>query len=664
MFVLNVYSNSQLIQAGVPVTGELSLGRDSTNQVVISEPSVSRRHLVVRLDRIGQRDVVVLTDAGSRNGTFVNSQRIEERVVAPGDLIRFGCCRLEILEVQSRTEDLEDETSETARWHWEPFTEDFDAAARLRALYSMALGMTDLEVPFMLEKAAELVKTCVDFDQLCFLLEGSTEMVVCTSWDRSGPCPAEDIEMDRSILDTCIKLGQPFASVPSTPRHRKVNRRGRRGSAACVPLRAECRVLGALYCSISDPERRFSQEDVQFLTLVGCFVAAGISHRRHLGHTQKTAAKLETILASLQEGVVVCDSGFRILSANAAARRIFGRPSLVGTDLEEALEGFVHTFDPGAVDVNGSFDVERPQRDSASGKPFGIETYHATVSWAAGIDADGWVYIVCLRDVTRERYNELMQLAFVNRLAHKLRTPLTVIGGVTSLIAERVRGKDPEAEELFALAEEGCQQMADLIDQFIDFSSLGEQKAELRSCPMPVDLTYLVDQSLALAEEPIRASGLQVVNKVGPRTRQLVVIPEKICQCFFHFIQNSCKFAGSGATLTIEADDRESLVVRFTDDGPGIPPSDLKKVFDIFHQVDREGTGEVPGVGLGLWWSREVIRAHGGDIHVISPVTEGRGSRVEVLLPSRLFFEPYDRVRRKETRDVTDESRKFEMQDP
>jgi signal transduction histidine kinase len=95
--------------------------------------------------------------------------------------------------------------------------------------------------------------------------------------------------------------------------------------------------------------------------------------------------------------------------------------------------------------------------------------------------------------------------------------------------------------------------------------------------------------------------------------------------------------------LTVEAKcDSSGLHVSFTDDGPGIPPEHHEEVFDIFHQIDVDDTGEVPGLGLGLWWTREVILVHGGDVVLTSPVAGGRGTRIDCVFPRAILVEPVE----------------------
>jgi signal transduction histidine kinase len=151
---------------------------------------------------------------------------------------------------------------------------------------------------------------------------------------------------------------------------------------------------------------------------------------------------------------------------------------------------------------------------------------------------------------------------------------------------------------------------------------------------MDVSLSFLVEEALKAAEEDIARSSLRVENRITREDCNLRVDVEQMIKCFYQIIQNACKFAGQGKTLQMEARVNRDVTVRFLDNGPGIPKRKICRVFDVFYQVDFDDTGEVPGVGIGLWWSRKIAKAHGGDVSIESPLRNGEpGASVEIHIP-------------------------------
>ncbi|HLU46630.1 MAG TPA: histidine kinase dimerization/phospho-acceptor domain-containing protein, partial [Planctomycetota bacterium] len=428
--------------------------------------------------------------------------------------------------------------------------------------------MTDLDIPFVLERTAEIVKSCLEFDELCVFLEGRKGFVPCTCWSGHGPCGKDDLHPVEASIQGALRLGRPFFTRTTIQlREGSLDDRTPVHVVAC-PMVASSRTIGILYCARFGHAASFGGEDVQFLSLVASFAASAISHQWNLSHAQRSTAKLEAILGSLREGVIVCDHEFRILSANQAARRMLGRRHVIGVELSEILSGFAHSFDPKAVIATRTFDIERPSDGKLDGEG---TSYRATLSRLSTLDDLGPQFIICVRDVSIERYNELLQLRVVHRLAHKLRTPLTLLGSASSILGERPLESNPETQDLLRVLRENVEKLSDIVDRFLDCTGTEEHRPGLSLAQIAVPLDYVLAQSIGLAADEIRKSGLRIDDRLGPlRDLELVVNPERLCRSFHQIIQNACKFAGSGSTLVIEAWLDDALRVRFTDDGPGV----------------------------------------------------------------------------------------------
>ncbi|MBN1441082.1 MAG: GAF domain-containing protein [Planctomycetes bacterium] len=642
MFAFHLFHRSQLVSSEVPIRGTLSLGRAPSSDIVIEDDGVELHHLTIRVERAGQGELVVVSHAGGAGETTVNGRRIQERIVVPGDIIQFGDCRLEILCLKDDLlSSIEDDPRQKIVFKGDPFEAPSAPERTNAAIYSLLTSISVLEVPEMLDRAAGIIRSCISYDQLCFLLLRSEEIHSCAGWDRKGRCDVSSMRISRSIVDACLSTGQP---VISENIQKGAETSGSDGpavagmySSICVPLKAASRNLGVLYCSSRNPFRWFRNEDARFLMLVASVVGVGISHLDSLREAQLTTAKIEAILCALQEGLIVCDSRYRVLSANDAARDLLECPCLVGRGLEESLEKFDHDLRDATGAIASSFDIRRRQSGDGLLEPAEERVYHGTISATEGLEQGDSLCVVSLHDVSHERWSERVRIAFLDRLGHKLRTPLTVMKGVTTLIGDELRGMvSEELQALFSLAAESCDHMSQLVDRLIDFAWLGQRQAEHALRPMAVSLKYLSNQALRMAEEDVRRSEIQVDDQLAASDVVVMVDPESMVRCFHQIIQNTCKFAGKGAGLHLSMERRDDLIIRFTDSGRGIPPGEIERVFDLFYQVDSENTGEVPGVGLGLWWCRNLVRGHGGEIRIASPPKgSSSGTSVEICLPGR-----------------------------
>jgi signal transduction histidine kinase len=266
-----------------------------------------------------------------------------------------------------------------------------------------------------------------------------------------------------------------------------------------------------------------------------------------------------------------------------------------------------------------------------------VEGFRTSASQTSANDQDGWQYVICFHDITQAQCLERMKAMLVNRLAHKLRTPLTVITGVNGLIAQQA-GKhlDAELKGLLQQSAKQSEECAAMIERFVEYTSLNLKQGgsfnPYESCPIEELLAYAIEASAELI-----AKMSFKVTRVFPRETYSVQGEEsKIRLVFHHIIQNAVKFGKPGGKVEVDATESEgTIAISFVDDGPGIPPREMDYLFHMLHQVDMENTGEVPGAGLGLWFARDIVQAHGGTIQITSPATEGvGGTRVELRLPA------------------------------
>jgi signal transduction histidine kinase len=187
------------------------------------------------------------------------------------------------------------------------------------------------------------------------------------------------------------------------------------------------------------------------------------------------------------------------------------------------------------------------------------------------------------------------------------------------------------------MIERSSSEMETIVEQFVEFASLDHERTQVRATAVPVAARYLIEQAISLAGESISSSGLEIDVEYDDPDCEVRVMSDRMCRCFHQIIENASKFAGAGCRLKIGSRIDSNIVFRFEDNGPGIASDELARVFDLFHQIDRDDTGEVPGLGLGLWWVREIVRVHGGNVVLTSPVANRRGRRVDVVLPLKLL---------------------------
>jgi two-component system CheB/CheR fusion protein len=235
--------------------------------------------------------------------------------------------------------------------------------------------------------------------------------------------------------------------------------------------------------------------------------------------------------------------------------------------------------------------------------------------------------VVVLRDIT-ERSLRQLQEEFMALASHELRTPLTAVQGYLQLLMRRPEVRDSEVLAKYAeTALSETRHLAQLIEELTDVTRLqtGNLKLELE----PVDLAGLVSRVVGVTQ-PLTAQPISVVSTERP---SVLGDAARLEQVVFNLVTNAIVHAPQSERIEVRlgrSDGQVELQVR--DWGAGIPQDDLPHLFSRHYQVARKGRPSKRGLGLGLFISREIVRAHGGEIAVDS--VEGECTVFTVRLPA------------------------------
>jgi PAS domain S-box-containing protein len=220
--------------------------------------------------------------------------------------------------------------------------------------------------------------------------------------------------------------------------------------------------------------------------------------------------------------------------------------------------------------------------------------------------------------------------AFLSTLSHELANPL----GPLSNAARIIRGAvEPSENVEFALRviERQVHLLRTLVSDLLEFSRAGAGKIELKLARVSMNevIAAAVQDTRALVDE--RRHTLQVVETRG--RIEVVADAERMHQVFVNLLTNAAKYTRPGGRINVKlATEDLEAVVRVEDNGVGIPPEMLPRIFELFTQVDDTRPMSMGGLGIGLALVKELVTLHGGSVQVIS---EGRdkGSEFTVRLP-------------------------------
>ena len=230
---------------------------------------------------------------------------------------------------------------------------------------------------------------------------------------------------------------------------------------------------------------------------------------------------------------------------------------------------------------------------------------------------------------------------FLATLAHELRNPLAPIRNALELLRE----PGPASAEVVEILERQVGQMVRLVDDLLEVSRITRGAIELQR--EPVELASVLSGALETSGPSLQAGRHALEVSLPSEALVVDADPLRLAQVFVNLLNNAARYTPEGGHIAVSARRRGSdVVVSVRDDGIGIPPEALSRIFEPFTHIDHPGRAR-GGLGIGLALVDRLVRIHGGRVEVRSD-GPGCGSEFSVILPSS--HEPAPRAARRETR--------------
>lgn len=365
--------------------------------------------------------------------------------------------------------------------------------------------------------------------------------------------------------------------------------------------------------------------------------------REHLHELDQVATaltdsegRLQALFANAAVGIAELTDEGEFALVNDALCRILGHP-------REALMGstiFAHAHVDDRAEIESAYRgvMQAPRANFSGERRF--ERRDGEVMWAK-LSITGTPQstgarmraVAVIEDVTERRQAEhdlreadRRKDEFIATLAHELRNPLAPIRN--SLHIVRMAGiQDPAVQRVAAMMERQVRHMVRMVDDLLEVSRISRGKIELRRerVPLGAVLRSAVDTSRPLIE----AGGHDLQLQLPEDSVEVDGDPVRLAQVFANLLNNSAKYTPVGGRIEVNVTVAEGAAqICVKDDGEGIPPGMLDKVFNMFTQVDA-GNRAQGGLGIGLTLARTLVHLHGGTIEARS---EGRGKGCEFLI--------------------------------
>ena len=231
---------------------------------------------------------------------------------------------------------------------------------------------------------------------------------------------------------------------------------------------------------------------------------------------------------------------------------------------------------------------------------------------------------------------ELQKSSFIRHISHELKTPLAAIREGTELLYDNSVGElNDDQQEITNILKESVFRLQNLIEDLLDFNIVLDSTSLLNN--QNIDLSQLINTNIAQRKLGIQSKNLSVITHLQPlllqtNTKQLSVILDNI-------LSNAIKYSIEGGEISITTSIlKDQLIIKIIDQGPGIEPQAMSKVFDAFYQGNAPIDSHIKGSGLGLTIVKELLMRLNGEIQLISNSQPNQGLEIT------LFF-PYHQIR-------------------
>ena len=383
-----------------------------------------------------------------------------------------------------------------------------------------------------------------------------------------------------------------------------------------VPLLREGESIGAIVLRRTEVHP-FSDKQIALLQSFADQAAIAVFNAQLYGQVTYEKQRLDALLDSAADGIIILHTDFTIERANDAFERMYGQTHdrLVGRPHDEIIR-WVH--DPQGTTLaeaiasgwpltpNATLYVEGDlKRELPSPLPVGV-------TYAPLLSAEGKLRntIVSVRDITHFRTAEEIKSTFISIVSHELRTPVALIKGYASTLRRDDAKWDKRTiSDSLAVIEDEADRLAKMIDDLLDASRL--QAGGL---------------SLNRADVALGVLATRVAERLGSQSskHQIVVdFPEKfpvilgdetrLEQVLVNLVSNAIKYAPKGEIRISGSVRPEQVIMCVSDEGQGIDARDLPHIFDRFYR-STTAVKHTKGAGLGLYLARAIVEAHGGRI--------------------------------------------------
>ncbi|MBP8274073.1 MAG: HAMP domain-containing protein [Acidobacteria bacterium] len=372
----------------------------------------------------------------------------------------------------------------------------------------------------------------------------------------------------------------------------------------------------------SRPSFEYGQDEIGTVARVLDTSARELGKR--LEEMTSERAQLASILTGMFEGVVLVDRDRRMVLTNEAARRMLH----LSTDTRGRSYRDV-MVDPDVITMIGAA-LQGKQTE-----PKEVRLEHspdrAFIANVVRVEhaPDGGAVLV-LHDITELRKADRIRRDFVANVSHELRTPLTAVRGYVEALLEAPPTDEADRTRFLEIIGRHTLRMERLVRDLLRLARLDAGQETLERTTVPVD-SVLSDVETEM-EDALDRKRQRIVRLFDTEAEMANVDAGKLHDVLRNLVENAINYGPEDSTIDVTVSREDgAAVISVSDRGPGIPTSDLPRIFERFYRVDRSRTRDPGGTGLGLAIVRHLVELHGGSVSAAR--RDGGGTTVTVRIP-------------------------------
>jgi signal transduction histidine kinase len=328
-------------------------------------------------------------------------------------------------------------------------------------------------------------------------------------------------------------------------------------------------------------------------------------------------------LDSAQVGIWIMDASSREFLPSNRSKALFGFSSEEKMSFEDALlkiaakhrRTFLAAIEH-AITNRGNLYIECPVSHPAEKKPRWI----SITGGFSTVDGSNNFFSGIAVDITEQKQNDLRRSKFIGMVSHELKTPLTALKGYVQLLNNWAKKqKDNFTIGALSKVEKQVKKMLQMINSLLNLSSAEAGKIHLNK--QVFALEELISEVI---EETLFITSSHDIVMIPCETIPVNADREKIEQVLVNLLSNAAKYSYKTAPIEIScAVQEDQIMVKVSDQGVGIAPKDLDKLFLPHYRVESKETEKIAGFGIGLYLCAEIIERHGGKIWAESELEKG-----------------------------------------